>query len=135
MTRIKSIPFHLAPAQEVRSLPHRSRQEEEMLVCKRRCACLILASILAVYTECCRLGKLTQPLVSRGFIGSRSQNTHMIDLSCSPEIKLMRCVTMKGFSAFLDMKTRRKQWHPAPVLLPGKSHGWRSLEGCSPWGC
>ena len=28
----------------------------------------------------------------------------------------------------------RRQWHPAPVLLPGKSHGWRSLEGCSPWG-
>ena len=26
------------------------------------------------------------------------------------------------------------QWHPTPVLLPGKSHGWRSLEGCSPWG-
>ena len=23
---------------------------------------------------------------------------------------------------------------PTPVLLPGKSHGWRSLEGCSPWG-
>ena len=30
---------------------------------------------------------------------------------------------------------RRRQWHPTPVLLPGKSHGWRSLEGCSPWGC
>ena len=28
----------------------------------------------------------------------------------------------------------RKQWHPTPVLLPGKSHGQRSLEGCSPWG-
>ena len=25
-------------------------------------------------------------------------------------------------------------WHPTPVLLPGKSHGWRSLEACSPWG-
>ena len=25
-------------------------------------------------------------------------------------------------------------WHPTPVLLPGKSHGWRSLEGYSPWG-
>ena len=25
--------------------------------------------------------------------------------------------------------------HPTPVLLPGKSHGWRSLEGWSPWGC
>ena len=23
---------------------------------------------------------------------------------------------------------------PTPVLLPGKSHGWRSLMGCSPWG-
>ena len=27
-----------------------------------------------------------------------------------------------------------RQWHRTPVLLPGKSHGWRSLEGCSPWG-
>ena len=27
--------------------------------------------------------------------------------------------------------SRRRQWHPTPVLLPGKSHGWRSLEG---WG-
>ena len=23
---------------------------------------------------------------------------------------------------------------PTPVLLPGKSHGQRSLVGCSPWG-
>ena len=30
---------------------------------------------------------------------------------------------------------RRRQWHPTPVLLPGESHGWRSLVGCSPWGC
>ena len=30
---------------------------------------------------------------------------------------------------------RRRQWHLTLVLLPGKSHGWRSLEGCSPWGC
>ena len=30
--------------------------------------------------------------------------------------------------------TRRRQWHPTPVLVPGKSHGRRSLEGCSPWG-
>ena len=26
------------------------------------------------------------------------------------------------------------QWHPTPVLLPGKSHGRRSLVGCSPSG-
>ena len=31
--------------------------------------------------------------------------------------------------------TWRRQWHPTPVLLPGKSHGWRNLVGCSPWDC
>ena len=31
-------------------------------------------------------------------------------------------------------KKQRRQWHPTPVLLPGKSHGRRSLVGCSPWG-
>ena len=39
-----------------------------------------------------------------------------------------RIATKSGF-------TRRRRWHPTPVLLPGKSHGWRSLVGCSPWGC
>ena len=29
---------------------------------------------------------------------------------------------------------RRRRWHPTPVLLTGKSHGRRSLVGCSPWG-
>ena len=32
-------------------------------------------------------------------------------------------------------KKWRRQWQPTPVLLSGKSHGWRSLVGCSPWGC
>ena len=41
---------------------------------------------------------------------------------------------------FLDFKKprrwkQRRQWQPTPVLLPGKSHGWRSLVGCGPWGC
>ena len=30
---------------------------------------------------------------------------------------------------------RRRQWHPTPGILPGKSHGQRSLVGCGPWGC
>ena len=30
---------------------------------------------------------------------------------------------------------RRRQWHSTPGLLPGKSHGQRSLVGCRPWGC
>ena len=36
-----------------------------------------------------------------------------------------------GISSFWPW---RRQWHPTPVLLPGKSHGWRSLVGYSPWG-
>ena len=34
----------------------------------------------------------------------------------------------------LQNKNWRRQWHPTPALLPGKSHGRRSLEACSPWG-
>ena len=30
--------------------------------------------------------------------------------------------------------SRRRQWHPAPVLLPGESHGRGSLVGCCLWG-
>ena len=30
--------------------------------------------------------------------------------------------------------SRRRQWQPTPVLLPGKFHGQRRLVGCSPWG-
>ena len=46
--------------------------------------------------------------------------------------------TMKTVTGFIlegSKITGRRQWHPTPVLLPGKSHGWRSLVGCSPWGC
>ena len=39
-----------------------------------------------------------------------------------------------SFSGFLRWKLQRRQWYPTPVLSPGKSHGWRSLVGCSPWG-
>ena len=32
------------------------------------------------------------------------------------------------------LTSQRRQWHPTPVLLPGKYHGRRSLVSCSPWG-
>ena len=32
----------------------------------------------------------------------------------------------------LNINSIVRQWHPTPVLLPGKSHGWRSLVGCNP---
>ena len=42
--------------------------------------------------------------------------------------------TLSKFWCGLEQISRRRQWHPTPALLPGKSHGWRSLVGCSPWG-
>ena len=30
---------------------------------------------------------------------------------------------------------RSRKWQPTPVILPGESHGQRSLEGYSPQGC
>ena len=38
------------------------------------------------------------------------------------------------FNMLSRLVIRRRQWHPTPVLLPRKSHGRRSLVGCSPWG-
>ena len=46
----------------------------------------------------------------------------------------MTCSSSKNL-LWTELSYWRRQWHPTPVLLPGKSHGWRSLIGCSPWGC
>ena len=48
--------------------------------------------------------------------------------------KKCKKITMKYQLASANMLVRRRQWQPTPVLLPGKSHGQRSLVGCSPWG-
>ena len=44
------------------------------------------------------------------------------------EVHLFKIFFSKGM-----LISRRRQWHPTPVLSPEKSHGWRSLVGCSPW--
>ena len=43
-------------------------------------------------------------------------------------------INLKSESVLLPKICNPLQWHPTPVLLPGKSRGWRSLVGCSPWG-
>ena len=55
----------------------------------------------------------------------------------------LNCSHVSGWISFTLTRTigrgcrlcRRRRWHPTPVLLPGKSDGWRSLVGCSPWDC
>ena len=46
------------------------------------------------------------------------------------------CLQCRGpkFKPWVGKTPWRRKWHPTPVLLPGKSHGWRSLVACSPWG-
>ena len=39
-----------------------------------------------------------------------------------------------GFDPWVGKIPWRREWQPTPVLLPGKSHGQRSLVGYSPWG-
>ena len=38
------------------------------------------------------------------------------------------------FKPWVGKISWRRKWQPTPVFLPGKSHGWRSLVGYSPWG-
>ena len=39
-----------------------------------------------------------------------------------------------GFYPWVGKISWKRKWQPTPVLLPGKSYGWRSLVGYSPWG-
>ena len=56
----------------------------------------------------------------------------ILALSCPPSAILCQHRISK-FCVYILCICRR-QWQPTPVLLPGKSHGQRSLVGCSPWG-
>ena len=44
------------------------------------------------------------------------------------------CLYYIHINIYMWVQHRSNQWQPTPVLLPGKSHGRRSLVGCSPWG-
>ena len=62
------------------------------------------------------------------FLGSKIT----ADGDCSHEVKRHLLLGRKVMTN-LDSIFRRRQWQLTPVLLPRKSHGWRSLVGCSPW--
>ena len=53
---------------------------------------------------------------------------------CSGKESACQC-RKHGFNPWVGKVPRSREWQPAPVFLPGKSHGQRSLEHHSPWGC
>ena len=73
---------------------------------------------------------LTETLKSFSALGIKKWSTLLVELS-SP---LRPAFSQQQFS-YVCLHYLRRQWHPTPVLLPGKSHGRRSLVGCSSWGC
>ena len=53
---------------------------------------------------------------------------------CSSHTDLLTAPESHHICSYLRIFPQRRQWHPTPVLLPGKSHGQMNLVGCSAWG-
>ena len=74
--------------------------------------------------------------------GLSSMGSHRVGHDWSDLAAVAAAVVSSWFSSLLshyikgisNLITWRKQWQPTPVLLLGKSHGRKSLVGCSPWG-
>ena len=77
-------------------------------------------------------------LISKLHKAEREVNTLANKVSCPQyllySLECLRLYNDKGILCLSSLVLWRRQWHPTAVLLPGKSHGWRSLVGCSPWG-
>ena len=58
----------------------------------------------------------------------QSRNPHRVSFHQPFSLKVVFNLT------FYYLGLWRRQWHPTPVLLPGKYHGRRSLVGCRQWG-
>ena len=50
-------------------------------------------------------------------------------------VKHLPAMRRPGFDPCVGKIPWRRVWQPTPVLLPGKSHRFRSAVGYSPWGC
>ena len=78
----------------------------------------------------CSHGIKRRLLLGRKVITNLDSILRSRDITLSTKVHLVKAmvfpVVMYG--------CERGQWQPTPVLLPGKSHGWRSLAGCSAWG-
>ena len=62
-----------------------------------------------------------------------SQSPHQESWWLSSKEPFCQC-RRHGFSSWIGKISWIRKWQPTPVLLPGNSHGQRSLVGNSPWG-
>ena len=71
----------------------------------------------------------------KSLLQQHSSKASILQRSAFFTVQLSHPYMTTGKTIALTRRTMwRRQWHPTPVLLPGKAHGWRSLVGCSPWG-
>ena len=62
-------------------------------------------------------------LYYRGFPGGSANKEYL------PALQKTR------FDTWLEKIPGRREWQSTLAVLPGESHGQRSMEGYSPWGC
>ena len=93
-------------------------------------------------------GQKSQALTSftyvGGDLGALVNKSLMFQLSTAHQMGLPRWSSSKesacqgrrhkthGFDLWVGKILKRRKWQPTPIFLPGKSHGQRSLAGCSP---
>ena len=98
-------------------------------------------SIVLLFLECYTVGIIQSVTFSDWFFFLLS-NIHLrflhvfscLDSTYPFSWLIFHCLNAPQFIyPFLVVKTE-KAMAPHSSTLPGKSHGWRSLVGCSPWG-
>ena len=72
--------------------------------------------------------KISNPRLQLNYFGTQSTGSGL----SKKYLQVLTFFLLKLY--YFSNSTRRRQWHPTPVLLPGKSHGWRRLVGCCLWG-
>ena len=89
------------------------------------------AIALTIWTFVGKVTSLLYNMLSRLVIDFLPRNKHLL----IPWLQLPCAVILEPKKInYFTSHIRRRQWHPTPVLLPGKSYRGRSLVGCSPWG-
>ena len=90
----------------------------------------VLGSLLGLEMETCQGATATGQGGEKGCLSLMSEEAGM--KRKGKVWKLSADEVTGEIYIFLMLFHWRRQWHPTPVLLPGKSHGRRGLVGCSP---